>query len=287
MVKITIEETENPNIRKFCSEHTLVRGALSLNRDSDISEIPLAQDLFQLPYVEKIYVNDNYVAVAKDGSTAWNDDVLNLLRNTIIDSLLEYPMIFVPKKKSQYSLYIEMTANPNVMKFVCNRVLVPGKTEVNRTATDVGIKPEDVPLAEAIFNNLEYVQKVEVEDNMLFLTRNRKATWGDVMLETRDFISGYLQGGNPINKEQQAARELTGDEKKIKEVIAKYITPSQGKGERFMLDEYIPETKTAMMLLKGDWDDCVSCRESVRSGIEFIFKKYLPELIEQVETVKE
>ena len=44
MQKIIIQPTENPKVMKFVADRTLIEGSLELDRDSDISELPLAQD---------------------------------------------------------------------------------------------------------------------------------------------------------------------------------------------------------------------------------------------------
>ena len=49
MRKIFIEPTANPNVIKFVADYTLIPGSLELDRTSDISEIPLAQELFNYP----------------------------------------------------------------------------------------------------------------------------------------------------------------------------------------------------------------------------------------------
>ena len=45
MHTIIIEPTANPNVMKFVADYTLIPGSLELDRTSDISEIPLAQEL--------------------------------------------------------------------------------------------------------------------------------------------------------------------------------------------------------------------------------------------------
>ena len=63
MHTIIIEPTANPNVMKFVADYTLIPGSLELDRTSDISEIPLAQELFNYPFVSKVFISANFVAI--------------------------------------------------------------------------------------------------------------------------------------------------------------------------------------------------------------------------------
>lgn len=65
MNTIHIEATENANVMKFVADYTLIPGGVELHRDSDISEIPMAQELFKLPFVSMIFITANFVAIEK------------------------------------------------------------------------------------------------------------------------------------------------------------------------------------------------------------------------------
>ena len=51
MRSILIEPTENPKVMKFVADYNLIPGSLELDRTSDLSEIPLAQELFNYPFI--------------------------------------------------------------------------------------------------------------------------------------------------------------------------------------------------------------------------------------------
>lgn len=71
MRTVLIEPTENPKVMKFVADYNLIPGSLELDRNSDISEIPLAQELFNYPFVERIFITANFVAVAKQDTVEW------------------------------------------------------------------------------------------------------------------------------------------------------------------------------------------------------------------------
>jgi hypothetical protein len=98
MRTVLIEPTENPKVMKFVADYNLIPGSLELDRNSDISEIPLAQELFNYPFVERIFITANFVAVAKQDTVEW-EHVAENLKNVIEDELLANPRIYLQKKK--------------------------------------------------------------------------------------------------------------------------------------------------------------------------------------------
>jgi hypothetical protein len=153
MREIFIEPTANPKVIKFLADYTLIPGALELDRNSDISEIPVAQELFNYPFVTNIFISANFVAVAKEDGVEW-DLVSENLKNVIEDELLANPRIYRRNKEEIFPIYSEMTPNPNVMKFVSSKLILDGFVEVKSKE-----KSAEIPLAKAIFDEFEFVKK--------------------------------------------------------------------------------------------------------------------------------
>ena len=193
MRTILIEPTENPKVMKFVADYNLIPGSLELDRDSDISEIPIAQELFNYPFVERIFITANFVAVAKQDTVEW-EHVAESLKNVIEDELLANPRIYLQKKKEMYQIYAEMTPNPNVMKFVSNKLLLEGFVEVKSRE-----EAEGVPLAQAIFNEFDFAKEVFISDNFVAVTRDNSVEWHQVMMTVRALIAEYLQNGGEIS----------------------------------------------------------------------------------------
>ena len=63
MRKVIIEPTANPKVTKFVVDYTLIPGGVELHRDSDLTEVPMAQELFKLNYIESIFITANFIAV--------------------------------------------------------------------------------------------------------------------------------------------------------------------------------------------------------------------------------
>lgn len=285
-----IEPTENPKVMKFVADYNLIPGSLELDRTSDISEIPLAQELFNYPFVERIFITANFIAVAKQDTVEW-EFVTESLKNVIEDELLANPRIYLQKKKEMYLIYAEMTPNPMVMKFVSSKLLIDGFVEVKSRE-----EATEVPLAQAIFNEFDFAKEVFISDNFVAVTKNVSVEWHEVMVAVRAFIAEYLQNGGKISNltpqkhespvENIINREYTETEQKISDILNEYVAPAvEGDGGKISLIEYIAETKTAKMLLQGACSGCPSSTATLKGGIENVLKQFVPELVENVEAV--
>lgn len=290
MRQIIIEPTENPKVMKFVADYTLIPGSLELDRNSDISEIPLAQELFNYPFVERIFITANFVAVAKQDTVEW-EFVTDSLKNVIEDELLANPRIYLQKKREMYQIYAEMTPNPAVMKFVSNKLLIDGFVEVKSREESV-----EVPLAKAIFNEFDFAKEVFISDNFVAVTKNVSVEWHEVMVVVRAFITEYLQNGGKISNlepqkhespvENIINRDYTESEQKISDILNEYVAPAvEGDGGKISLIEYDENSKTAKMLLQGACSGCPSSTATLKGGIENVLKQFVPELVENVEAV--
>ena len=290
MRRILIEPTENPKVMKFVADYNLIPGSVELDRTTDISEIPLAQELFNYPFIERIFITANFIAVAKQDTVDW-DVVVESLKNIIEDQLLANPRIYVQKNKENLQIFSEMTPNPMVMKFVSTKKLLDGFVEVkNRN------EAENIPLAKAIFEKFDFAKEVFISENFLTVTKNVSVEWHEVMVEMSEFIRDYLDNGGEISNlkpqkhespvENLINREYTEEEQKISDILNEYVAPAvEGDGGKISLMEYVAETKTAKMLLQGACSGCPSSTATLKGGIENILRQFVPDLVENVEAV--
>ena len=70
------------------------------------------------------------------------------------------------------TVYAEMTPNPEVMKFVANKVLNPGAPLDYSSSDDTA----GSPLAEAVLN-FPFVENVFISSNYVSVTKNDKIDW--------------------------------------------------------------------------------------------------------------
>ena len=126
--KITIVPTSNETILKFEADRFLTNhNSFEFNNIDDAKDSPLAQQLFYLPFVKKVYIASNFVAIERYNIVAWAD-VQDEVAEQIEDYLSNDGIIVTEdaiKPKAAVTVYAESTPNPSVLKFVCNKVLVP------------------------------------------------------------------------------------------------------------------------------------------------------------------
>ena len=290
MRTIIIEPTENSKVMKFVADYNLMPGSLELDRTSDVSELPLAKKLFVYPFVERIFITANFIAVAKQDGVEW-ENVVEPLKEIIEAELEANPRVYLQKEKEVQQIFAEMTPNPMVMKFVSTKILLDGFVEV-KSKDDAA----EVPLAKAIFNEFDFTKEVFISDNFVAVTKNVSVEWHEVMVAVRTFITEYLQNGGKISNatpqkhespvENLMNREYTETEQKISDILKEYVAPAvESDGGKISLMEYVPETKTAKMLLQGACSGCPSSTATLKGGIENLLKQFVPELVEKVEAV--
>lgn len=290
MRTIIIEPTENSKVMKFVADYNLMPGSLELDRTSDVSELPLAKKLFVYPFVERIFITANFIAVAKQDGVEW-ENVVEPLKEIIEAELETNPRVYLQKEKEVQQVFAEMTPNPMVMKFVSTKILLDGFVEV-KSKDDAA----EVPLAKAIFNEFDFTKEVFISDNFVAVTKNVSVEWHEVMVAVRTFITEYLQNGGKISNatpqkhespvENLMNREYTETEQKISDILKEYVAPAvESDGGKISLMEYVPETKTAKMLLQGACSGCPSSTATLKGGIENLLKQFVPELVEKVEAV--
>lgn len=290
MRTIIIEPTENSKVMKFVADYNLMPGSLELDRTSDVSELPLAKKLFVYPFVERIFITANFIAVAKQDGVQW-ENVVEPLKEIIEAELEANPRVYLQKEKEVQQVFAEMTPNPMVMKFVSTKILLDGFVEV-KSKDDAA----EVPLAKAIFNEFDFTKEVFISDNFVAVTKNVSVEWHEVMVAVRTFITEYLQNGGEISNatpqkhenpvENLMNREYTETEQKISDILKEYVAPAvESDGGKISLMEYVPETKTAKMLLQGACSGCPSSTATLKGGIENLLKQFVPELVEKVEAV--
>jgi hypothetical protein len=154
--KVSINETSNKFIVKFETNFFLTNHQnYEYNNIDDASNSPLAQQLFYLPFVKKIYISSNFIAIERFNIVEWNDVQQEVADQ--IESYLNEGNIVINEnekiKKTAVTVYAESTPNPSAMKFVSNKNLVNSLFEF--TSIDQTSKS---PLARGLFN-FAYVKK--------------------------------------------------------------------------------------------------------------------------------
>jgi len=287
MITINISSTTNPKIlkfeaSKFLTEHT----SYEFNNIDEAKESPLAQELFHLPFVKKIYIASNFVAIERYDIVEW-DDVKQEVSQHIEDFINSGKAIVnAPKndiKKTAVTVYAESTPNPTVMKFVANKMLV---TELYEFLNIEDSKPS--PLATGLFQ-FPFVKHVFMEKNYISITKYDIVEWNDITNEIREFIRNYISDGKKIinqdapkklNKTVEAKEAkfeaLDDISKQIVNILEEYIKPAVASdGGNIEFQSYDESTKKVAVLLQGACSGCPSSTFTLKNGIETMLKDML------------
>ena len=149
--KINIQETSNETIIKFVSNAILINGgSYEYNNIDEAKNSPLAQQLFYLPFVKKVFITANFIAIQRYDIVQW-DDVAEEVKEQIETYLKDNKAVVqeeTSKKKAPIEVYAEVTPNPSVMKFGTNIALTQTDVEFH----NIEEASKSSPLAQKIFN---------------------------------------------------------------------------------------------------------------------------------------
>ena len=194
--------------------------------------------------------------------------------------------------KNPVMLYTEQTPNPETLKFVTNRMLYKGTADFREEE----LAKEWSPIATALFE-LPYVKGVYVCNNFVTVTKEFNYPWEDIMLPLKDFIKKYIEEGKGIinegfaeameklEAEKGAGYEYTEEEteivKRIKDLIDTYVKPAvEMDGGNIEFKSFNKGIVT--VVLQGACSGCPSSTVTLKSGIEGMLKRMVPEVTEVV-----
>ncbi|MEL6836993.1 MAG: NifU family protein [Bacteroidota bacterium] len=194
--------------------------------------------------------------------------------------------------KSPVLLYTEQTPNPESLKFVTNRMLYRGTADFREEE----LAREWSPIGSALFD-LPYVKGVYVSNNFVTVTKEFNYAWEDIMLKLKEFIKQYVQDGGEIVKEgfteamaaieaeRGASYDYSEDDAeivaKIKELIDTYVKPAvEMDGGNIEFKHFKEGIVT--VILQGSCSGCPSSTVTLKSGIEGMLKRMLPQVKEVV-----
>jgi Fe-S cluster biogenesis protein NfuA len=147
------------------------------------------------------------------------------------------------------------------------------------------------PLAKALFDEFDYVNRVFIASNFVTLTKDESTNWYEVLPVIKEFIKDYLSEEKPVFtdgiesqiKEKQApSMNATGDiENKIKSLLDDYVRPAvESDGGAISFHSY--DEGVVKVLLQGSCSGCPSSTVTLKSGIENLLKRMMPNEVKEV-----
>lgn len=295
-ITISIQKTTNPTILKFEADAFLTQHeSFEFNNIDEAKSSPLAQQLFYLPFVKKVYISGNFIAIERYNIVEWSD-VENEVANQIQDYINNGGIVIIPNtesKKVPVTVYSESTPNPTVMKFVANKKLVT--TIYEFTSID---DAKYSPLATKLFH-FPFVKSVFFDENFISITKYDIADWNDITMELREFIRSYIESGNDIiaanapkilkkteTQLDETFEALDDTSKEIINILEEYVKPAVASdGGNILFKSYNPESKTVKVILQGACSGCPSSTFTLKNGIENMLKEMLNGKVQTVEAI--
>ena len=193
-----------------------------------------------------------------------------------------------------YSIYAESTPNPEVMKFVSNRMLADKSLEFLNLS-----EAKKIPMIQKIFS-LPFVESIFLSSNFISIKKTSNLEWGEIILELRNFITkilneddiqNYTENIELINENKVSDTKEIKSEKKnttyskieldIINLLNEYIRPAvEGDGGAIEFDSF--SDGIVKVILKGACSGCPSSTATLKHGIESLLKQKLGEDIKEV-----
>lgn len=186
------------------------------------------------------------------------------------------------------SIYTEMTPNPETMKFVANKLLLPGKSA--DFPDEASASPS--PLAQQLFT-FPFIKSVFIASNFVTLTKgNENEDWQDIIPTVKQFLKEYLEEGKVVVNEEalaavkvESSNTVNADDddvvKRIKELLENYVKPAvEMDGGAIQFKSY--EEGRVNLLMQGSCSGCPSSMITLKAGIEGMMKRMIPEVKEVV-----
>ena len=284
--KVSIEKTQNKFINKFEINNFITNHVnYEYNNIDEAKNSKLAQELFYLPFVKKVYITPSFISIERFNIVDWDqveEEVKNLIEE-YLNSGKEVISEIKKKKNNPISIYTESTPNPAVLKFVSNKLIVENNIEFNNIE-----EAQSMDFAKKLFE-FSYIKNIFLSKNFVSVTKYDVKSWDEIVLELRNFIKNYLEN-NEINQvidtKGSPSIELDETSEKIISILDEYIKPAvSSDGGNILFDSYDPKKKLVKVVLQGACSGCPSSTITLKNGIENMLKEMLQDEVETVEAI--
>ncbi|WP_428657181.1 NifU family protein [Runella sp.] len=186
-------------------------------------------------------------------------------------------------------VYTEASPNPNSMKFVLNFELVPqGLSFDYPDIESAQVEGKASPLAGDLFQ-FPFVQRVFLASNFVTLTKDDATDWGEVILDTKQFLKIYFEENHPVFEQKTVDKNtaiLDTDSptiRQIKTILDDYVRPAvESDGGAISFHSFEEGTGTVKVLLQGSCSGCPSSTLTLKAGIQNLLTQMVPDVKEVV-----
>jgi len=184
----------------------------------------------------------------------------------------------------------EATPNPQVLKFLPGRQLLPGGSRQFATAAEA----TGSPLARALFA-LEGVTRVYYGDDFLTVSKHPDVDWAYLKAPILAEIMDHFTSGEPLligeEIEEGHADDVYEGEAaqvvaEIKDLIDTRIRPAVAQdGGDILFSRFEPDTGVVYLNMRGACSGCPSSAATLKSGVENLLRHYVPEVTRVEQTL--
>jgi Fe-S cluster biogenesis protein NfuA len=180
-----------------------------------------------------------------------------------------------------WNIYAEQTPNPETMKFVFNKMILPDEAEDYPTKE----KANASPLAKSLFE-FSFVNGVFVMNNFVTITRAPETEWHEITPIVKEFLKAYVEAGEPISYKPDKSNIEGADNiivAQILDILDTYIKPAvENDGGMISFKSFNEESGLVTVELKGSCSGCPSSTVTLKRGIEGLLTRMVPQVKEVV-----
>lgn len=175
------------------------------------------------------------------------------------------------------NVYTEQTPNPATMKFMVNKLLINGSEDFPTRES-----AEHSQFAKELFK-FNFVNGVFFASNFVTVTKTEDADWSDIEAILKDFVKGAVESEYKIKEETDEAPNFEGSdlEIKIQQILHDYVRPAvEQDGGAISYKSF--DEGVVTVELRGSCSGCPSSTITLKSGIQNLLQRMVPEVKEVV-----
>ncbi|WP_353132026.1 NifU family protein [Pseudopedobacter sp.] len=176
------------------------------------------------------------------------------------------------------TVYTESTPNPNTMKFIVNKLLINGSVDypTKESANESRFASE--------LYKFSFVNGVFFASNFVTITKSEDAEWTDIEPILKEFVKGAVESEYSVQaaKADEAVNFEGSDvEIKIQQILHDYVKPAvEQDGGAIAYKSF--EDGVVTVELRGSCSGCPSSTITLKSGIQSLLQRMVPEVKEVV-----
>jgi Fe-S cluster biogenesis protein NfuA len=175
------------------------------------------------------------------------------------------------------NVYTEQTPNPATMKFMVNKLLINGSEDFATKES-----AEHSQFAKELFK-FNFVTGVFFASNFVTVTKSEDVEWPDIEPILKEFVKGAVESEYKIKEETSEPVNFEGTEIEIKiqQILNDYVRPAvEQDGGAISYKSFNEGVVTVE--LRGSCSGCPSSTITLKSGIQNLLQRMVPEVKEVV-----